>query len=120
MDRKELIRQYKTTRRPMGVYRVFNKIDGKSFVGTATNLPAVLNRHKFQLVLRGHPNRDLQKDWDRLGPEAFRFEVLDTLTPPDQEDYDPTSDLRVLEDLWLQKLKPFDDRGYNESSKRTA
>jgi hypothetical protein len=65
-------------------------------------------------------NRALQADWDALGPEAFEFEVLDTLAPPSRSDYDPSSDLRVLEDLWLAKLEPYDERGYNVKPKTTA
>jgi hypothetical protein len=117
MDRKALIRQYKESRRPMGVFRVRNTADGRSLVGTSVNLPAMLNRQRAQLRLGAHPNRALQKDWNELGVEAFEFEILDTLTPPDEPDYDPSGDLRVLEDLWLEKLSPFDDRGYNTRRK---
>lgn len=117
MDRKALIRQYKESRRPMGVFRVRNTADGRSLVGTSVNLPAMLNRQRAQLRLGAHPNRALQRDWNELGAEAFEFEVLDTLTPSDAPDYDPSGDLRVLEDLWLEKLSPFDDRGYNTRRK---
>jgi hypothetical protein len=117
MDRKALIRQYKESRRPMGVFRVRNTADGRSLVGTSVNLPAMLNRQRAQLRLGAHPNRALQKDWNELGAEAFEFEILDTLTPPDTPAYDPSGDLRVLEDLWLEKLSPFDERGYNTRRK---
>ena len=117
MDRKALIRQYKESRRPMGVFRVRNTADGRSLVGTSVDLPAMLNRQRAQLRLGAHPNRALQKDWNELGAETFEFEILDTLTPPDGPDYDPSGDLRVLEDLWLEKLSPFDDRGYNTRKK---
>ena len=90
---------------------------GRSLVGTSVNLPAMLNRQRAQLRLGAHPNRALQKDWNELGAEAFEFEILDTLTPSDEPDYDPSRDLRVLEDLWLEKLSPFDDRGYNTRRK---
>ena len=117
MDRKALIRQYKASRRPMGVFRVRNTADGRSLVGTSVDLPAMLNRQRAQLRLGAHPNRALQNDWTERGAEAFEFEILDTLTPPDEPDYDPSGDLRVLEDLWLEKLSPFDDRGYNTRKK---
>jgi len=63
-------------------------------------------------ILGGHRNRELQKDWAELGSEAFEFEILDTLTPPEPPDYDPSGDLRVLEELWLDKLSLFGERGY--------
>ncbi|MBU2552616.1 MAG: GIY-YIG nuclease family protein [Proteobacteria bacterium] len=117
MNRKELIRQYKETRRPMGVYRVHNTVSGKSLVGVSSDLQAILNRHQAQLGFGMHPNRGLQNDWNALGREAFAFEVLDTLTPLEGPDYDPSEDLKVLEALWLEKLSPFDDRGYNAKPK---
>lgn len=113
MDRKARIREYKETPRPMGVYRVRNMINGKSLIGSSVDLPAMLNRQRTQLKTGTHSNRALQKDWSELGPEAFDFEVLDTLKAPDQPGYDPTDDLRTLEEMWLDKLSPFDDRGYN-------
>ena len=44
MDKKAVIRQYKETRRPMGVFQVRNKVDGKVMIGVSVDLPAMLNR----------------------------------------------------------------------------
>lgn len=97
----------------MGVFRVHNTVKDKSFVGTSRDLPAILNRHQAQLRMGGHVSSELQNDWNTMGPDAFVFEVLDTLEPPTTPGYDPSDDLRVLEQLWLDKLSPFDERGYN-------
>ncbi len=113
MDRKALTRQYKETPRPMGVFRVRNTVGGKSFVGRSRDLPSMLNRQRFQLSSGGHPNRALQKDWNRLGPDAFAFEVVDTLSPSEKSGSDPEDDLRELEALWLEKLSPYGEQGYN-------
>jgi hypothetical protein len=118
MDRKALIRQYKETPRPMGVYRVRNTVTDRSFVGASRDLPAILNRTRLQLQTGGHPNRALQQDWNTLGADAFAFEVLDELSVPDRPDYDPTDDLATLEALWLDRLSPYDERGYNARPKR--
>ena len=113
-DRKALARAYTETPRPMGVFRVRNTTNEKALVGASKDLPAILNRHRAQLRLGAHPNKVLQRDWNALGPDAFAFEVLDTLTPPaDAPDYDPAGDLRVLEALWLERLAPYEERGYN-------
>ncbi len=112
MNKKELSRAYRETRRPMGVYRVRNTIDDRSLVGRSVDLPAILNRERAQLRLGAHRNAELQRDWNALGPDAFAFEVLDTLTPPDRAGYDPADDLRILEALWLERLEPFGERGY--------
>ena len=117
MDRKTLKREYKQSRRPMGVYRVRNTVNDRSLVGSTTDLPAMLNRQRAQLSMGVHANRPLQKDWDELGAEAFEFEVLDELTPVDQPGYDPAADLGVLERLWLDRLSPYEERGYNKAPK---
>src|SRR5258706_1020613 len=108
MNRKELIRAYKENKQPMGVYRVRNKVNGKALIGTSTNLPAILNRNLSELRTGGHRIHSLQKDWNELGAEAFEFEVLDHLKAPDDPNYNPTADLRELEQLWLEKLAPVD------------
>ena len=120
MDKKALTREYKESRRPMGVYQIRNTVNGKLLVGASVDLPAILNRHRAELRMGGHRNRELQKDWAEFGAEAFEFEVLDTLTPPERTDYNPSGDLRALEELWLDKLTPFGERGYNAAPKRTA
>ncbi len=113
MDRRELARQYKESRRPMGVWCVRNTANGKVLIGTSVDLPAMLNRQQAQLRFGAHANRDLQRDWETFGPAAFRFEVLDTLPPHEPPERDPADDLRVLEALWLERLAPYDERGYH-------
>jgi len=120
MDRKALIREYKLRRPAMGVYRIHNTITGHWLVAATTDLPSMLNRQRAQLAMGGHPSRELQADWIEHGPESFVFEVLDTLTPPDQPDYDPIADLTVLEDLWLEKLSLSADRLHTINPQRMA
>jgi hypothetical protein len=117
MDRKALIREYKANRRPMGVFQVRNTLSGKVFLGSTADLPSMLNRQRAQLQMGAHPNRMLQADWRAQGASAFAFEVLDTLTPSDDAGYDPREDLHTLEAMWLAKVAPFGERGYNTESK---
>lgn len=118
MTRKELIREYKNTPKPAGIFRVRNTAQGKSFIGTSRNLPAMLNRQRFQLDWGSHPDRELQQDWDALGPDAFVFEVLDRLEPSKEPGDDPTDDLRTLKALWVEKLTAAGERLYPFSIKR--
>ena len=116
IDRKALIREYRETPRPMGVFRVHNTVDDRSLVGSTMDLPAMLNRQRAQLRFGGHKNRELQRDWNRLGEGAFEFEVLDTLAPADPPDTRAAAkDLEVLEQLWLERLQPFGERGYHRA-----
>jgi hypothetical protein len=72
----------------------------------------MINRQRFQLGAGGHPDRALQQDWNESGPAAFEFETLDTLKPPEEPGYDPAADLRMLEELWLEKLGRPGGRSY--------
>jgi hypothetical protein len=112
MDRRELKRWYRETPRPMGVYRVLNRENGNALIAASADLTAILNRHRAQLNFGSHPDGELQRDWDRFGPEAFEFEILDTLEPKDAPDYDPADDLEVLREMWLARLSPGAEPGY--------
>jgi hypothetical protein len=113
MDRRALKREYKESRPAMGVYRVRNTASDRSLVGSSVNVAAMLNRIRAQLKMGAHANGELQRDWNELGPDAFAFETLDTLAPGTEPGYKPTDDLRALEQMWLERLSPFGERGYN-------
>ncbi len=49
-----------------------------------------------------------------LERQNFSFEVVDTLEPKEDTTYDYTKDLSVLEEMWLEKLQPFSEKGYNK------
>ena len=114
MDKKALIREYKDTPRPMGVYQIKNKVNGKILIGSSTNLPAKLNRFRAELKMGSCRNILLQKEWKQFGTEAFEFKELDILKPIDDPSYNPAEDLLFLEELWTEKLKPYGDKGYNK------
>lgn len=116
-NRRELVRAYKETRRPMGVYRIRNLSDGRSLVGTSVDLPAILNRERVALRMGSHRSAALQRDWNALGPDAFAFEVLDTIEAPEgQPDYVPADDLKVLHALWVERLAAAGEEAYTRSA----
>jgi hypothetical protein len=49
----------------------------------------------------------------KLGSNNFAFEIMDEL-PARGGDVDYRAELDALENLWLEKLQPFGERGYNE------
>ncbi len=104
MDRKEMVRNYKETPRPAGVFRVTHTPSGRTLLGSSKDAPAMLNRIQAELRTKGHRNRKLQADWDSGGPDAFEFEVLDILPPKETAEYDPTEDLEELEELWRERM----------------
>ncbi len=120
MDRKAKKNAYREIAHPMGVFQIINKVNGKILIGSSTNLPAILNRFKAELKMGSCRNVVLQEEWVQFGPDAFVFEQLEILEPLDDPGYDPAEDLRILEALWAEKLKPYGEKGYNKQPKTTT
>jgi hypothetical protein len=117
--RKELIAEYKSAKTPSGLFQIRNLSNGKIFIGTAQNIPGILNSNRFQLNAGSHPNKRLQAEWRQYGADSFAFEVLDELSTIEDPHIDIKVELSELESLWLEKLKPYGERGYNEEPKGT-
>ena len=114
MDRREITKQYKQTIQPMGIYQIKNMRNGKLYIGSAKNLQGKINSHKFQLKNGLHRNKEMQREYNEAGEDGFSFEVLDYLKPKeDLKNYDYTEELKILEEMWLEKLQPYDEKGYN-------
>lgn len=118
--RKELSYNYVHSHREMGVYRILNIQNGKSFVGSAMNLNGVWNKHKFTLNMGGHMNKEFLAEWKQYGEDGFQYEILELIKP--QEDFVlQASDLekykKILSDLekkWFEQLSPYGERGYHK------
>ena len=115
--KKELKKSYQQSHRPMGVFQIRNLDNEKIFIGSSLNLPGIFNRYRLDLKSGTHLNKFLQSEWNEYSSEKFAFEVLDELTPGAELDRDYREELTFLEDLWLDKLQPFGERGYNEPKK---
>jgi hypothetical protein len=115
--RKELIREYKETPKSAGVFAITNTANGKAYLGSSLNLHGPLNKHRFMLSTGAHDVRELQEDWNRFGPGSFTFEILEVVEVKDSADFSLEDELRLLEEIWLERLEPFGDRGYNPSRK---
>ena len=113
--KKALLREYKETPLPMGVFQIKNNVTGKLLLLKALNLPGIINRHQLELRRGMHRNSQLQADWNQYGETAFSFDVLATLKPEEYlPEYYPTA-VNDLFEAWLEKLQPFGDAGYNKS-----
>ena len=113
IDKKELKKAYKQTIQPMGIYQIKNKVNGKIFIGWTKNIKGKFNSIQFQLTNGSFIINSLQEDFNKYGFDNFSYDVLDQLEPNEDPAYDYTNDLVTLEELWLEKLQPFDDKGYN-------
>jgi hypothetical protein len=112
--RKEINRAYQERVKPSGVFQVRNLANGKVLLGSSLNLEGPLNKHRFMLQINSHPNKELQKDWNEFGPGQFTFEILETILVKDDPNFNLKDELTLLEEIWLEKLQPFGERGYND------
>jgi len=117
VDKRELKKLYKQSPKPMGILQVKNLSSGKIFIASSQNLPGKLNSIMFQLDNGSHVNSEMQKDFNEVGKENFSFEIIDYLEPKEDPLYDYTEDLKILEQMWIEKLQPFNERGYNRHKK---
>jgi group I intron endonuclease len=112
-SRKDLNREYQERVKPAGVFQIKNLENGKVLLGSSLNLEGPLNGHKFMLKSNAHKNTALQQDWHEFGPDKFVFEILEVVKVSDEPNFNLNDELTLLEQIWLEKLQPFGERGYN-------
>lgn len=116
--KKELKAIYKEMKFRMGVFQIRNKVNGKIYVEGSLDLVSIWNRHKFQLKMGVHTVEALQHDWNALGEENFAYDILSEIKQDDTGNADYQKEVRLLEQMYIDELQPFDERGYNRRSRR--
>lgn len=116
-SRQEIKREYKERQKPAGIFHVKNTVNGKVFLGSSMNLEGPLNRHKFMLGTGKHPNETLQKEWNEFDADKFVIEILEVVKVKDDPNFNLEDELTLLEQIWLEKLQPFGERGYNTDTR---
>lgn len=114
---KEALRAYKDRRKPAGVFQVKNIANGKVLLGSSLNLEGPLNGHRFMLTTGSHRNAALQKEWNEFGPQNFVFEILEEVKFTDDPNFRLDDELTLLEQIWVEKLQPFGEKGYNPDAR---
>ena len=114
MDRKkELKEQYKQMKTEMGIFIVQNKINNKYLLVPTQNLKGMINRVRFQLNSGGHPNRELQIEWNEFREDNFEIKILEILDyDKDESKTDYSEELNIMEIMWTEKLSK-NMTGYN-------
>lgn len=111
--RKEFKLLYKETKPVAAVYQIKNNINGKMLVDSLADIRS-LEGKKFQLSIGRHFNEPLQAEWNLYGENSFTVEVLETLKEKDDPDFDRKKELGKLKQKWIEALRPFGDKGYND------
>jgi group I intron endonuclease len=79
-----------------GIYKIINKINGKYYVGSSTNIYNRWRSHKSALLRGVHSNVKLQNAWNKSGKENFDFIIVERV---------PTDKLLEIEQLYLDECK---------------
>lgn len=116
-SKQELKREYRERPKQAGIFWVKNTVNGKVMLGSSLNLEGPLNSHKFMLTIGRHRNELLQKEWNEYGPDKFVFEILEVVKVKDDPDFNLSDELTLLEEIWLERLQPIGDKGYNTDSR---
>ena len=111
--KKDIKREYKERKKPTGVFQVKNTVNGKVLLGSSLNSEGSLNKHKFMLSIGTHQNKAIQEDWNEYGSDKFVFEILEIVKIKDDPNFNLSDELTILEQIWLEELQPFGERGYN-------
>ena len=116
---KEMKAEYKQMKFRMGIFQIRNIVNNKILIGRNLQLDNEWNSHRFQLNAGMHRNEILQKEWKEYGAENFVFEIIDVIEESNDKPHDYAKEIKVLEELYLEKLQPYDDKGYNIKIRNT-
>ncbi len=114
LNKKEIIKEYKNQKHPAGIFVVKNKPDNKMFIGTSLNLPAKIRGITFELEMGSHAYSKLAEDYKKLGKDQFEITILDQIEVKDETDKGLRSELKTLEEMWVEKLKSEGISFYNK------
>ncbi len=116
-SKQDIKREYRERDKPAGVFQIKNTVNGKVLLGSSKNLEGPLNGHKFMLSIGHHQNKELQSEWNEYGADKFVFEILEIVQVKNDPNFSLEDELTLLEEIWLDKLQPFGERGYNTDRK---
>lgn len=89
-----------------GIYKITNTCNGKFYIGSSVNFTIRKSEHFRDLRNNKHPNRHLQKAFNKYGEESFKFEVIEYV--------EDKNNLLEREQYWIDRLNVCDRNiGYN-------
>lgn len=87
-----------------GIYKIVNKVNGLSYVGSAVSYHRRVNVHCNDLRKNRHHSQKLQRAWNKYGEDAFEYIFL--------EHVDDRKSLISREQFWIRFLDSYCN-GYN-------
>ena len=60
-----------------GIYKITNKINGNTYVGSAVDIRKRWRNHAYRLNLNNHHSKHLQHAWNKYGADCFEFMIIE-------------------------------------------
>lgn len=89
-----------------GIYFIYNKINGKAYIGSSKQIHKRIREHFGELQRNVHDNPYLQKAYNKYGMESFEFGVLEETSIEDR---------LKIEQEYLDMIQRNPERYYNIS-----
>lgn len=90
------------------IYRITNCVNGRVYIGCAVDFKKRVAKHKNELRTGKHHSLRLQRSWNKHGPDAFVFEIV--------EHVDDCVFLEARERFWIVRCRSNEPNfGYNIS-----
>lgn len=99
--RRQMLKDYRMRKPPMGIVRIGCAATGDVFFGSATDTAALINGLGFKLDAGSYPNKALQGLWNEHGAAGFSMTVEELLEYDDPAE-DQTDNLEAMLDLCLE------------------
>jgi len=80
-----------------GIYEIVNQVNGKRYIGSASNIDSRWKRHTNLLSRNTHHSTHLQRAWNKCGCDSFVFSILLICS---------TSDLLLYEQVCIDRFIP--------------
>ena len=87
-----------------GIYSIYNSVNGKTYIGSSTNIKYRWYNHRSHLRKNDHKNKHLQNDWNKYGENVFEFSIIEEVS---------TDNLHKIEQMYLDIANKLPDRYYN-------
>ena len=100
------------TTKQTGVYKIINIINSKFYIGSTSSKKGGfkdrIKTHTRLLTRSTHCNKHLQAAWNKYGPDAFKFEILEVV--------DDVNKIIEREQYYINTLNPCNPEiGYNQA-----